>query len=182
MKKTFKEIIELDDKIITITHDTGFFSMFFHTVIKPFVQPLLEIGYNIKYKMAIGALYGIFAYFQNLFETETIIELFQVPVGLVEGLALLVMMDFAAGTIRAITDSRIRFHPKKWTKTFNKIVMYSFGIVSITVGANMFPTAFGWLQYAAFLVATGHEIWSVAKHVKFTALLLVAIEIAKSKK
>jgi len=181
MNKELTEVIELPDSQIIIHHHTGALNMFFSLVLRPFIQPIGEIGFEFKYKIVTGFVYGAIAYFSGLFDPSVVEGLFKVPIGLVEGLCILVVLDFIAGTLRAMFDERIKFHPAKWMKTFHKIVSYSLGIVAITIGANMFPDALGWLQYLAFLVVTGHEIWSVAKHVKFTAYLLVAIEIYKNR-
>lgn len=181
MNREIKEVYEFPDYKITAIHNTEYADMFWNTTIKPLLQPLGEIPYHFTSKAFITALYAGFAYLQGLFESETVIELLTVPVGLIEGLCILVAMDFVFGTVRAITDPRIKWHIKKWTKTFNKIVVYSGGIVVITVGANMFPGALGWLQYVGFLVITGNEIWSCLKHLKLTALAKIAWEFWRNK-
>lgn len=181
MERKYKEVFDFNDRTITVIHHTGYWNMFLSSTIKPLLKPGVEIFYKFEFKTILGFVYGIFAYMQDLFHEETVLDLFTTPMGLVEGLCILVAVDFAAGTYRAWTDPQIRFHPKKWGKTFNKIVFYSFGIVGITIGANMFPSALGWLQYAAFLVVTGNEIYSIAKHAKMTAFLAVAWELYKNK-
>lgn len=181
MSDSYTEIYEIDGKKIKVNHNTGFFSMFWNQVLYPICEPALQVGMEFKYKAFAGVVYGLLAWTQGFFEPEVVQGLFAVPVGLVEGLCIIIVVDFLAGTYRAITDERIKFHPKKWTKTFNKIVFYSIGISGITVGANMFPTALGWLQYVGFLTVTGHEIWSVLKHAKMAALIKVGIELYKKK-
>jgi len=179
--ETVRETIELPNKTIIVTHKTGYINMFWYTAIRPFLRPIAEIPYQFRYKALLGGAYGIFAYMQGFFEPQQVAQLFVTPKNLVEGLIILVFLDFIAGSIRAIIDSRIRFHPKKWMKTFYKSVMYSIGIIAVTVGANMFPDALGWFQYVLFLILTGHEIWSVLKHVKMTAFARVAFKLYKKK-
>lgn len=179
--RSLKEIIDLPDQIITITHNTSVGNMFWFFIIQPFFIPVKDFILNIKLSLIPAALFAVFAWFQGLFAPEVIMDLFNAPSGIVEGLYILTGLDFLFGTVRAIFDKRIKFHPKKWIKSFFKVTVYTGSIIVLVIGANMFPVPLDYIMHAVILLLAGYEMWSCMKHLKMTAVIYAAIEVYKNK-
>lgn len=161
------------------THDRGLpmsqMQLFYHTAIRPYLEPFMDLTYNTTGKLLTSLVY--FAVMVLTFAQE----LFATPDIWWKGLSVLVILDFLAGNFRALTDSKIEFNARRWGRTAYKIPAYIIAGLSVSAGANMFPTSLGWVQYATFSILAGIEIWSILRNLKLFALLAILFEVAANK-
>lgn len=162
-------------KTIYKKYEMGYGEMLYTEAIKPYLGHLLEVFNNFISKFII-ALFVIGTGFLELGK-----ELFNTPEIWVTGIAIMVVLDWASGTLRALVDDDIKFSFKRWTKTAFKIAAFSIAITSVVVGSNMFPFIFGWLQYVVYALLTANEIRSILTNLKMMALAEVIYDMMANK-
>lgn len=158
-------------KTIYKKYEMGYGEMLYTEAIKPYLNHLLEVFNNFTPKFIIG----IVATVAGVLELGK--DLFNSPTTWVVGLAILVALDWASGTLRALTDDEIDFSFKRWVKTAFKIASFSIAVAAVVVGSNMFPTAMGWLQYVTYGLLAANEIYSILTNLKLTALAEVLYDL-----
>ena len=145
--------------------------LFFDTAIRPYIEPFYDLLHQTMGKLFAAALYTMFmgvVFMEQLFSTP---ELWW------KGLAILVILDFASGNLRVLTDSRIKFDIRRWGRTGYKVPSYVIAGLAVGAGANMFPSSLGWAQYVTFAVLSGMEIFSILRNLKLFALAAVLSEV-----
>lgn len=163
-----------DHRIIFKEYETGYKDMFKEEIVMPLLDHLLVIFSSFQSKLFIGGItvaVGLLELGEKLFSSNEI---------WVYGISILVFLDFASGTLRAIMDPDIKFSLKKWSRTVFKITAYTISITAVIVASNMFPTAMGWLQYVTFVLLTATEVHSILQNLKLTALAEVLWDLMLS--
>lgn len=149
--------------------------LFYQTVVRPYLDPFMDIANHTTGKLMTALAYFVvmgFAFAEELFSTPEIWW---------KGLTVLVALDFLAGNIRALTDSKINFSVRRWGRSAYKIPAYLIAGLSVGAGANMFPEILSWLQYATFAILSGIEIWSILRNLKLVALITILFEVVAKK-
>ena len=149
-------------------------SMFFKQVIEPFVSPFYDIGDYIWAKLAVLIFAASFEFTTGLFET---------PQAYWETLLYLVVIDLLAKNIYIL-----RYQPKIWNaqiflkRTIFKGSSYILVCTTFTLMSNQWELGSNYIQYFGYLALCVLEFFSIMKHFKLTAWLIVIWRQVKNKK
>lgn len=149
-------------------------SLIYDTMLRPFIEPFLDITIQTLPKLILGAVVLLFMI------VGTIQDLLQTPKPLWIGLMLLAGLDFLAGTFRAIFDKDVKFSIHRWARSAYKFTTYTIVIGSTAVSGNMYPEIFGWVQYVVIAMLVALELFSIARHMKMTAFVYAIINMAQT--
>lgn len=154
-------------------HEPTQLTLIYDTMVRPFVEPFLNILVSTFTKIVTAATVVVFMII------GTIMDLIQTPIDLWVGLILLSILDFVSGTIRAIFDKRITFSIHRWGRSAYKLTSYAIFIIATSVAGNMYPNIFGWLQYIIVAMLVAIELDSISRHWKAKALFKAAFKMIK---
>jgi phage-related holin len=129
-------------------------------MIRPFLVPLQSLGEATYEKLVIAVASSV------LVVIGTVTELIETPETLWVGLLMLTVLDFIAGTARALFDKKLKFDWHRFGRTSYKLVVYPVVIVATATLGNMYPTIFGWVQYVSLAIIAGQEGFSILRHIK----------------
>lgn len=155
--------------------DKNDMNSFYNIAIRPLLEPFADLMYHTTYKLVFAFAAFIFMIIAKL------IELISTPIEFWMGLMLFVFVDFVAGMARVFFDDHIEFDVRKFKRTAYKIVAYPIVLVISGIYSNTFPEMFSTFQYFIVAILMGGELFSIFRNLKILPVLLIALEMMKSK-